>query len=234
MPPVSSGPTQTAVPWGVVVELERRARVLDNGAVLLGGAPPRMLHLSAAAQARLVGRRLTVTDATSAALARRLIDAGIARPVAEPVDAVPPPSAVTVVIPVKDRTDGVARLLTALAAEPAAGRVVVVDDGSADPDAVRGVAECAGADVLRHPARPGRRPQRGPRRRDYPPTIYFRTLGCAKNQVDSEVMLGRRARRHAIAEADAHWPVTTMSPSGSGGIWTRCSFRPFSKPACRG
>ena len=151
MPPVSSGPTQTAVPLGMVVEVERRARVLDDGAVLLGGAPPRMLHLSGAARARLVGRRLTVTDATSAALARRLIDAGIAHPVAEPADAVPPPSAVTVVIPVKDRTDGVARLLTALAAEPATRRVVVVDDGSAEPDAVREVAERAGADVLRHP-----------------------------------------------------------------------------------
>jgi mycofactocin system glycosyltransferase len=134
----------------MVVVLERRARVLDDGAVLLGGAPPRMLHLSPGAQARLVGRRLTVTDDTSAALARRLIDAGIAHPVAEPADAVPTPSAVTLVIPVKDRTDGVARLLGTLAAEPATGRVIVVDDGSADPDAVRQVAERAGADVLRH------------------------------------------------------------------------------------
>jgi mycofactocin system glycosyltransferase len=150
VPTVSSGPTETAVPRGLVVELERRARVLDDGAVLLGGAPPRMLHLSPAAQARLVGRGLTVTDATSAALARRLIDAGIAHPIAEPADAVPSPSAVTVVIPVKDRTDGAARLLVALAAEPGTGRVVVVDDGSADPDAVRQVAERAGAVLLRH------------------------------------------------------------------------------------
>lgn len=145
--------------------LERRARVLDDGAVLLGGAPPRMLHLSRAAQARLVDGRLTVTDATSAALARRLIDAGIAHPVAEPAEAVPPPSEVTIVIPVKDRTDGLARLLAALgltalgdaasAAGPAASPVIVVDDGSADPDAVRAVAQNAGADVLRHPTARG-------------------------------------------------------------------------------
>lgn len=140
--------------------LERRARALDEGAVLLGGAPPRMLHLSRAAQARLVDGRLTVTDATSAALARRLIDAGIAHPVAEPAEAVPPPSEVTIVIPVKDRTDGLARLLAALgdaalAAEPAASPVIVVDDGSADPDAVRTVAQNAGADVLRHPTARG-------------------------------------------------------------------------------
>ncbi|MBA3906326.1 MAG: mycofactocin biosynthesis glycosyltransferase MftF, partial [Pseudonocardiales bacterium] len=118
-------------------------------AVLLGGAPPRMLHLSAAAQARLVDGAVSVTDATSAALARHLLDAGIAHPVVEPPDAVPPPSDVTVVIPVKDRTDGLARLLDALAAE-CLQRVIVVDDGSADPDAVRAVAKAAGADVLRH------------------------------------------------------------------------------------
>ena len=152
---VSPGPTETAVPHGTIVALERRARVLDDGAVLLGGAPPRMLHLSRAAQTRLVDGRLTVTDATSAALARRLIDAGIAHPVAEPAEALPPPSDVTIVIPVKDRTAGLARLLAALATEPAAGCVIVVDDGSADPDAVRTVAQNAGADVLRHPTARG-------------------------------------------------------------------------------
>jgi len=111
---VSAGPDRTAVAYGTTVVLERRARVLDDGAVLLGGSPPRMLHLSPAAADRLVERRLTATDATSAALARRLLDAGIAHPVAEPADAVPSPSHVTVVIPVKDRTDGLARLLAAL------------------------------------------------------------------------------------------------------------------------
>ena len=111
---VSAGPDRTAVAQGTTVALERRARILDDGAVLLGGSPPRMLHLSPTAAARLVDGRLTVTDATSAALARRLLDAGIAHPVAEPAAAVPPPSEVTVVIPVKDRTDGLARLLAAL------------------------------------------------------------------------------------------------------------------------
>ena len=79
----------------------------------------------------------------------------------------PPPSDVTVVIPVKDRTDGLARLLAAL--DAAIGvhdskprphrpclqrgpRVIVVDDGSADPAAVAGGAAHAGAAVLRHPS----------------------------------------------------------------------------------
>ena len=166
---VSAGPDRTAVTHGTTVVLERRARVLDDGAVLLGGSPPRMLYLSQAAADRLVEGRLTVTDATSAALARRLLDAGIAHPVAEPAAAVPPPSEVTVVVPVKDRTDGLARLLAALEIDLAAVsaapnsphvdlgrggqpglRVIVVDDGSADSTAVRAVAERAGAAVLRH------------------------------------------------------------------------------------
>ncbi len=160
---MSAGPDRTAVAWGTTVVLERRARVLDDGAVLLGGSPPRMLYLSAAAASRLDDRQLTVTDATSAALARRLLDAGIAHPVSEPSDAVPAPSEVTVVIPVKDRTDGLARLLAALGhPRPRAGTVaagdgapgfgvIVVDDGSADPAAVAAVAARAGATVLRHP-----------------------------------------------------------------------------------
>jgi mycofactocin system glycosyltransferase len=116
-----------------------------------------------------VDRGFTVTEATSAALARRLLDAGIAHPIAEPPDAVPLMSDVTVVIPVKDRTDGLARLLAALACprdmgmggvcsgrDPvgtgAAGlELIVVDDGSADSAAVRAVAARAGATVLRHP-----------------------------------------------------------------------------------
>ncbi|HEY0814604.1 MAG TPA: mycofactocin biosynthesis glycosyltransferase MftF, partial [Pseudonocardia sp.] len=89
-----------------------------------------------------------------AALARHLLDAGIAHPVAEPPDAVPPPTDVTVVIPVRDRTEGLARLLTALAGEPL-GRVIVVDDGSADPAAVQEVTRTAGADVVRHPVSRG-------------------------------------------------------------------------------
>jgi mycofactocin system glycosyltransferase len=61
---------------------------------------------------------------------------------------VPAPSDVTVVVPVKDRVAGLTRLLTALP-DTLGGRIVV-DDGSADPAAVRTVAEAAGARVLRH------------------------------------------------------------------------------------
>jgi mycofactocin glycosyltransferase len=138
-----------ALPDGMRIALDRQALVVDGGTVLFGGAPPRMLRLSADAAARLGDGTLSVTDPLSVALARRLLDAGIAHPVGEPPDAVPPASDVTVVVPVKDRVEGLKRLLAALPA--AVGATIVVDDGSTDAAGIRAVAERAGADVLRHP-----------------------------------------------------------------------------------
>jgi mycofactocin system glycosyltransferase len=137
------------LPDGMRIVLDRHAIAVDDGTVLFGGAPPRMLRLSDAAAARLGDGALEVVDPMSAALARRLLDAGIAHPVAEPAAAVPPPSDVTVVVPVKDRVDGLARLLAALPA--GMGATIVVDDGSADAAGIRAVAERAGAVLLRHP-----------------------------------------------------------------------------------
>ncbi|WP_219416366.1 mycofactocin biosynthesis glycosyltransferase MftF [Pseudonocardia nigra] len=148
------GPVDTALPTGLRVALDRQILAVDDGAVLFGGAPPRMLLLSQAARALLAdGGAFTVTDATSAALARRLLDVGIAHPVTAPAAAVPAATDVTVVVPVKDRVAGLERLLAALPA--GLGGLVVVDDGSADPAAIRRVAERAGARVLRHPAARG-------------------------------------------------------------------------------
>ncbi|MFC4947448.1 mycofactocin biosynthesis glycosyltransferase MftF [Pseudonocardia sp. GCM10023141] len=142
-------PGVTALPPGLRIVLDRRARVVDDGAVLFGGAPPRMLRLATRARALVAGGRgFTVADATSTKLARTLLDAGIAHPTAAPVTAVPSPSDVTVVVPVKDRVDGLRRLLAALPG--GLGGVVVVDDGSADPAAIAAVAHGAGARVLCH------------------------------------------------------------------------------------
>ncbi len=58
----------------------------------------------------------TVADPTSAALARRLLDTGVAHPVDGPAAAAPAAGAVTVVVPVRDRADG---------AGPAAGGAAV-------------------------------------------------------------------------------------------------------------
>ncbi len=121
----------------------------DGGTALLGGGPLRLLRLRPRAVDLLAGDRLVVTGAASAALADRLLDTGVAHP---DLAALPDPgTAVTVVVPVRDRTAGVARLLAALRADPdtAAAPVLVVDDGSADPAGLAAVAAAAGAEVLR-------------------------------------------------------------------------------------
>jgi mycofactocin glycosyltransferase len=142
---VPAAPADRTPPRGLRVVLERRVITFDDGAVLLGGAPPRMLRLAAAGRALLAGGDFSVTDTTSAALAGRLLDAGIVHPVPS---GGPGPELVTVVIPVKDRTASLARLLAALPAD--VGGVIVVDDGSADPAALRAVADGHGARLLRH------------------------------------------------------------------------------------
>jgi hypothetical protein len=80
-PPVGTGPTDTHLPDGWRVVVDRRVVALDGGRVLLGGAPPRMLRLTPAGRALLAGGGFTVTDATSRALARRLLDGGVVHPV---------------------------------------------------------------------------------------------------------------------------------------------------------
>jgi mycofactocin system glycosyltransferase len=139
-------PPPDRLPDGFVVRLATGTQRRDGGATLLGGSPFRQLRLAPAARPLLDGDRLQVTDGRTAALAARLLDTGVADPDVSPA-AFPE---VTVVIPVKDRTDGLARLLAALRADPgtAGCAVVVVDDGSAEPSAVAEVA--AGARLLRH------------------------------------------------------------------------------------
>ncbi len=149
-------PPDARLPDGYAVRLAAGTRWLAGGTALLGGSPLRLLRLSPRARDLLGGDRLTVTGAAPAALAARLLDAGVAVP--EPAGPAPGPAPgpdevardVTVVVPVRDRPDGVARLLGALRADPATARVrvVVVDDGSADPVALARAA--AGAEVLRH------------------------------------------------------------------------------------
>jgi mycofactocin system glycosyltransferase len=133
------------LPDGFAIELDAGVKWLGDR-VLLGGAPPRILRLSARATVLLASGRLTVTDATSAALARSLLDAGAAHP--RPVPGGPRPP-VSVVIPVRDRAPALRRLLGALDGTlPAGSEILVVDDGSANPAEL---AETAGrARVLRH------------------------------------------------------------------------------------
>ncbi|NYJ05246.1 mycofactocin biosynthesis glycosyltransferase MftF [Petropleomorpha daqingensis] len=134
-------PPSGRLPDGFAVRLDPAVQRRDDGATLLGGSPLRLMRLSARARA-LLADRLTVRDATTAELAARLLDAGLAVPAVVPRR----PDDVTVVIPVRDRAPELARLLAALRAEPATAQVpvIVVDDGSVEPV----VAD--GATVLRH------------------------------------------------------------------------------------
>jgi mycofactocin glycosyltransferase len=189
--------TGARLPDGFAVRLDGRTRRLDGGAALLGLSSGRLLHLAPAARRLLDagpcpgGADLIVRDATSARLARRLLDAGIAHPavLASGVPTGPGIAEVTVVVPVRDRPDGLRRLLATLAetaptgieptrvgsetaAVPLAGpggttgdavgliEVIVVDDGSADPGACRASVEQS---VLRSRIRLIRHPSsRGP------------------------------------------------------------------------
>lgn len=121
-----AAPSQERLPDGFAVQVDRRVRVLDEGSALLGGPPTRLLRLAPAARTLLSGGRLEVRDATSAQLARTLLDATVAHP--RPVGG-PGYRDVTVVIPCRDNGFGLRRLLRALRGM----RVIVVDDGSTIP-----------------------------------------------------------------------------------------------------
>lgn len=131
------------------VVLDRRVRRLagrDGGSALLGGAPPKLVHLTPRAQAVLGdGDAVTVADPTSRALARTLLDSGFAHP-AHPVPGGPGRGEVTVVVPVKDRP--LDRLLATLPA--GLGGLVVVDDGGSDPEGLAATVKAAHGQVIRH------------------------------------------------------------------------------------
>ncbi|RBY92144.1 mycofactocin system glycosyltransferase [Blastococcus sp. TBT05-19] len=145
--PVPAAPAGR-LPDGFAVRLDPRTRRRDGGATLLGGSPLRLLRLAPRAAELLGADRVEVRDATTAALAARLLDAGVAHPSLVPGG----DAAVTVVIPVRDRPAELARLLDALRADPATAAlpVVMVDDGSRAP-----VAVPAGVRVVRHPSSRG-------------------------------------------------------------------------------
>src|SRR5260370_509720 len=103
-----------ACQWGFAVQLAAGVHRSRDGRLMLGGSPPRLLRLNPAAARLLRSGRFAVTDHASAALARRLVDIGVAhpRPPACPV------REVTIVIPVRDRAAALDRLLARLRAGP--------------------------------------------------------------------------------------------------------------------
>ena len=145
-PPPS--PPNTELPRGFTVRLGKEVHATDGGRTLFGGSPVRLLYLRPRAEQLLTSGQVVVGDAASAALARLLLDRGLAVPVAVAgLAGVPRPADVTVVVPVKDRPLGLGRLLAAL---PPDVQVIVVDDGSADAAAIATVVAKTGARLLRH------------------------------------------------------------------------------------
>lgn len=113
------------LPTGFTIRLDPAVRRLDGGSALLGGSPTTLLRLKPKAAELIADGALTVADATTAALARRFLDLGIAHPMLEPAAILD----LTVIVPVKDNQPGVDRLLQVLGGL----KTIVIDDGSATP-----------------------------------------------------------------------------------------------------
>lgn len=139
------------LPAGFGVAWDHAAVHLDDGRVVVGGVPRRLIRLSGRASNILkemaAGNPQPIGPAVSTRMLRPLLDAGILHPVPGPatVDL----DSVTFVVPVYNRAQALARLLPSLVG---IARVVVVDDGSTDGSG--GVAVAHGAEVVERP-RPG-------------------------------------------------------------------------------
>jgi GT2 family glycosyltransferase len=158
-------------------------RMIAGGSVLVGGSPVRVLRLTPSGTRQVAGWLAGApvpAGAGARALARKLLDAGTVhpefaaisggrdahgrtashRPDGQPVRAAPfseasrqlEPADVTVVIPVRDRHAELARCLAGLQDLP---RVIVVDDASADPLAIKRITAAHGAAVIRRPVNGG-------------------------------------------------------------------------------
>lgn len=131
------------LPTGFGIELDSWTRQLTPE-LWFGGSPVRIARLTPAGQA--AWRELEpgrVTSRATGVLARYLTDTGLAHPLPPTPPATP---VVTVIVPVRDRADLLARCLSALGNDH---QVIVVDDASCDPAAVAQTAAQYGAELIR-------------------------------------------------------------------------------------
>jgi mycofactocin glycosyltransferase len=136
----------SALPAGFRLVKDHAVRYFDDGRVLVGGMPMRVLRLSEAGRRQCQELlRGNPVEERSGALARRLLDAGLAHP-RPPAGALA--ASVTIIIPVRDRARELDACLRAIGA---IARVIVVDDGSSDPGAVANVCLSHGVKLLRLP-----------------------------------------------------------------------------------
>ena len=128
----------------------------DKSTVLVGGSPLRLLRLRGRAKALVErwhkGEPVRAGSSPGVvALARRLLQAGMAHPRWADADTGPHLADVTVVIPVHQRRAALERLLTSLddLRRDCVAEVIVVDDGSTDGSGE--LAAAWGARVIRRP-----------------------------------------------------------------------------------
>ena len=146
---MTAEPFPSGLPLGLDAGVRvRRGRRPPAGRVLVGGDPPRALRLSAAGAAVLDRLRTTGAGASAGerGLARTLVDGGLAHPRPGRVAV----TGVTVVVPVRDRSEELDRCLAAAGVPGRA--LLVVDDGSRDPGAVAAVCARHGARLVRRAA----------------------------------------------------------------------------------
>ncbi len=128
------GPPTRELPAGFALAPDPGTRRLEAGRDLLGGSPLKLLRLTghgAVVVDRLLRGEPVPADPRSRALARRLLDTGLAHP--RPAGPGPySPIDITVVIPVRDHAGPLRRLLDSPALAGVGG-IVVVDDGSSVP-----------------------------------------------------------------------------------------------------
>lgn len=136
------------LPDGFEVSIRADVRRLGDGRVLVGGSPLRAIRLTEGAVGLLDRSRLRVVDRRSRVLAQRLLDANVADPV---LTTMPSTDSITVVVPVRDRPEQLDRALAALHPLP----ILVVDDGSTDPEAVAEVVARHGARLIPLPVNVG-------------------------------------------------------------------------------
>lgn len=142
-PTGTAAAAQQDLPVGFRVRLRDDVVHADGGRLLVGGSPVRAVRLGDRARSLLDGGDLAVADVATARLARRLLDGNLAGPVLDDIEV--PLTELTVVVPVRDRTEQLARCLAGLVPLP----VIVVDDASEQPHRVAEVAHRHGARVHR-------------------------------------------------------------------------------------
>ena len=141
------------VPPGWRLRPSADLRTAGDGKLLLGGSPLRLLTLTTRGTRLVAGWSVgrPVGEARDERLlARRLLDAGLFDP--DPPLVGDGPAELTVVIPVHGRDE---QLRTCLAALSGRWPVIVVDDGSPNPDAIAAEVQRAGAQLARHPSNQG-------------------------------------------------------------------------------